>query len=143
MCLESVESIGIRAAPLRQYVNDYNGSGKPYPGRIFIARHAGVEGLTEAQFFTSSRAAIDLLNYPYDRQEVLSIAARIVAGKLGMRPHGFVRDHAYICSEYAWTFFQSMGLEIPYNPQNFISPGDFALCPDIALLWEIDLAPPA
>src|SRR5437867_8122662 len=42
MVLESVESIGVRAVPLSNYVNDYNATRKGYPGRLMLARHHDV-----------------------------------------------------------------------------------------------------
>src|ERR1700704_554485 len=41
--LESVESLGVRACVLRAYAQDYNGTGRPYPGRVFVARHADID----------------------------------------------------------------------------------------------------
>src|SRR5580698_7008054 len=39
MVMESVETIGVRTIPLSNYINNYNGSGKGYPGRLMLARY--------------------------------------------------------------------------------------------------------
>ncbi|HEY5867081.1 MAG TPA: hypothetical protein VI542_16285 [Candidatus Tectomicrobia bacterium] len=137
MVLESVESIGIRAATLSGYVADYNGSGHPYPGRLMIARHQAVDLRQPEVFQTFSRTAIDLLGYPYDTQEIVEITARIVGAKLGMPPRPVRDNRTFICSEYCMACFKSIGISIPYNRANFIAPGDFASCPEVDLLWEI------
>jgi hypothetical protein len=141
--LESVESIGIRACTLGSYVADYNGSGQPYPGSLWIARHAQVN-LQEARTFqVFSCTALDLLGYPYGTQDILDITARIVGAKLGMPPRAVRTDKAYICSEFAYLVYQSIGVSVPYNHENFIAPADFATCAEVTLLWEIDTHDPA
>ena len=135
--LESVESIGIRAYTLGGYVLDYNGSGKPYPGRLHIARHRQVDLQAYDALKTFSRTGIDLLGYPYDTQEIVEITARIVGEKLGMPRRAVRENKSFICSEFAALCFRSIGIHIPYNRANFIAPGDFATCADIDILWDI------
>ncbi|MDF2868304.1 MAG: hypothetical protein K0S11_1774 [Gammaproteobacteria bacterium] len=36
------------------------------------------------------------------------------------------QDRAYICSEYAYACYQSVGITIDYDPSGFITPADFA-----------------
>ena len=137
MVLESVESIGIRATCLSGYVADYNGTGRPYPGRLVIARHCRVDLQAPEVLQQFSRTAVDLLGYPYDTQEIVEITARIVAAKLGMPPRPVRENKTFICSEFAALCLRSIGVHVPYNRANFIAPGDFAACPDIEILWEI------
>lgn len=135
LVLESVESIGVRAVALSSYVNDYNGTGRGYEGEVLLARHADVK---QANIVNLSKAAIDLLGYPYDTQEVLRIAARISMKTIGISrsEHG-APAREFICSEYAYICFKSIGVEIDYNPLGFISPEDFARNPKISALSYI------
>jgi hypothetical protein len=135
--IESVESIGVRIVPLGSYVFAYNGTEHGYKGRLFLARHADFMRVDTERLTHFSQNSIDLLGYPYDPQTILSIAARVVAGKLGMAPRPFIRNKAYICSELVWEMFHSIGIDIPYASENFIAPADFASCRDITFLWEI------
>lgn len=125
MVLESVESIGVRTVPLSSYVGNYNGSGKAYPGRMLVARHSQFH---LASINNLSKIAVDLLGYPYDKDEILRIAARIMIGttdfKLPLEEIG--KDRAYICSEYAHKCYQSVGTDIDYDPGGFVTPADFA-----------------
>lgn len=136
MVLESVESIGVRAVPLSHYTADYNGTGTGYPGRVYLARHA-VFTQEAVQLATFSQGAIDLLGRPYDRQEILGIVARIVAGKLGLPPAAVTPGRAFICSEYCLVCYAALGYQIAYDPRGFIAPNDFAQCPEVAFLWEL------
>lgn len=137
--MESVEDIGVRAVSLRTYVQDYNGSGKSYGGRMFIGRHADVNLDDEhpdksLQFF---QGALDLLGYPYDRDEIISIAARVAGSRLGREYDEIRQNRAFICSEFVHTCFARIGVDIPYDRRGFIAPADFAACPSITVLWEI------
>jgi hypothetical protein len=127
MVLESVESIGVRAVPLSSYVYNYNGTGKGYPGRIMLARHSGVKS---EHIRNLSKQAVDLLGLPYDSEEILRIAARISMNPVGLNPTQPDRPatREFICSEYAYTCFKSIGITIDYNPLGFIAPADFARC---------------
>lgn len=130
MVLESVESVGVRTIPLSNYVWDYNGTGKSYPGRLMLARHHDVK---EENIPKLSRKAVDFLGYPYRQEEIVHIAARISMHHLGLPdacpdPDG---KRAFICSEYAYTCFNSIGVHIDYNPMGFIAPADFARSPGL------------
>lgn len=124
LVLESVESIGVRAVPLRGYACDYNGSGRGYPGKVLLARHDDVR---QTNMVNLSRRAIDLLGYPYNTQEILHIAARISLGQFGISQEpDKLPERGFICSEYAYVCFKSIGVAIDFNPQGFIAPEDFA-----------------
>ena len=135
--LESVESVGIRACMLSTYLQNYNGSGQPYPGMLYIARHAQVQLQQDDPLWRFSRTALDLLGFPYGTQDILDITARIVGAKLGMAPRPPRTDTTYICSEFAALVYASIGVQIPYDPRGFIAPADFAACPDVQVLWRI------
>jgi Permuted papain-like amidase enzyme, YaeF/YiiX, C92 family len=140
--LESVESIGVRAVPLSKYVDNYDGAGHAYTGRVFLGRHATVAAQPQTSLAAFSQRAIDLLGSAYDTQTILHIAARVVAAKLGFHPPDLPQDTAYICSEYVWAIYQAMGITLPYGHGGFIAPHDWAEAPDVTLLWEIDLVLP-
>lgn len=124
MVLESVESIGVRTVPLSSYIRDYCGSGKGYPGEIMLARHDDVK---QERMKDLSKIAVSLLGHPYATQEILNIAARISMGHLGIinQPTP-VPTQQFICSEYAYICFKSIGVEIEYDQLGFIAPADFA-----------------
>lgn len=136
MVLESVESYGVRTVPLSSYVRNYNASGSAYPGRLMLARHAGIR---EEHIVKLSRSAVDLLGYPYGTTEIIHIATRISLHALGVHSHPDNKlAHAFICSEYAQTCFHSIGINIDYNHMGFIAPADFATHPAIKPLSYIE-----
>lgn len=133
MVLESVESIGVRVVPLSNYVFDYNGTRTGYPGRLMLARH---QDLQAKNIVNLSKTAIDLLGYPYHTEEIVRISARISMNMIGISEPSpdAPPTREFICSEYAYICFQSIGVTIDYNPLGFISPADFARCPRVAKL---------
>jgi hypothetical protein len=137
MVMESVESRGVHTIPLSQYVFNYNHTGTPYRGRIFIARHSGLALQDAAALCCLSQRAVDLLDTRYDNQQIASIAIRIAADKLGMNRREAYQDNVFICSEFLDICLQPMGIAVPYDPRGFIAPKDYAECPDIQILWEI------
>lgn len=136
MVLESVESIGVRTIPLSSYVRDYNASGKGYEGRLMLARHQDVR---QANIEKLSRSAVDLLGYPYGTEEIVKIA-----GRIGLHALGFVDEtqaekrKEFICSEYAHDCFNSIGVNIPFNPMGFIAPADFVRCERVKPLCYLE-----
>ncbi len=137
MVLESVESIGVRAIPLSNYVRDYNATGVGYPGRILLARHRDVkqENITKL-----SRQAVDFLGYPYGKEEIIRIAARIGLHSLGFsnQEMNVTPQREFICSEYADACFQSIGVHIDHNPLGFVTPADFARHEKVDLICYIE-----
>lgn len=136
MILESVESIGVRTVPLSSYVRNYNATGKGYPGKLLIARHSQFKA---ANIGNMSQTAVDLLGYPYNNKDILRIAARI-----GMKSFGFEADdpmiqpeHAFICSEYAYDCYRSVGISIEYDSAGFVAPADFAKTPEIHAVFSL------
>lgn len=135
MVLESVESVGVRTVVLRSYVQDYNGSGQGYDGRIALARHKKIH---TAKLLNLSRTATGLLGYPYNKEEIVRIAARIGMNAVGLTETGVDPDpltqREFICSEYAYRCFKSIGIEIAFDSLGFIAPVDFANDPNIEIL---------
>lgn len=130
LVMESVESKGVQMVALSHYINNYNGRGKPYEGDILIARHSG---FNESNIRKISYHAVNLLGNRYDKKEILRITSRIIMSKFskGNECRILVRNNEYICSEYVYECYKSIGIDIPHNCGGFISPADFALTPDI------------
>lgn len=130
MVLESLEPIGVRTVPLRKYLEDYDSHGNPYPGRLAVVRHADfAERADQEALRRLGKFAVDLFGYPYDKDEIAKIAARIVASKIGFTRRvrqAVKRDREYICSEYVWECYKSLGIHIDYDRRGFIAPADFA-----------------
>ncbi len=143
MVLESLEPLGVRTVPLRKYVEDYDSCGNPYPGRLAVARHDEFEKKADGRALRRlGRFAVDLFGYPYDRSEVARIAARILASKLRsprLPVRTVRRDREYICSEYVWECYKSLGIGIEYNPLGFIAPADFAKAKGLRLQAVVEL----
>jgi hypothetical protein len=91
---------------------------------------------------TFSQTALDLLDYPYGTRDIMDITLRIVGAKLGLGTRPVRTDRTYICSEFAALAYDSIGLHIPFNRLQYIAPRDFADCPDVHILFEIDLSQP-
>jgi uncharacterized protein YycO len=146
MVLESLEPVGVRTVPLSKYLSDYDSLGNPYPGQMCIARHADFEShSSSAELAHFGRFAVDQLGTPYDNQMIAKIAARITLTKWLDAPArdqvhadwssaGLERDREYICSEYVWECYQSLGLKVPHDPRGFVTPADFASADAIELL---------
>jgi hypothetical protein len=136
MVLESVESIGVRTVPLSSYVQNYNATGKGYPGQILIARHSQ---FNEDSIRDLSQKAVDLFGYPYDSQEIVRIAARISMKSLGFSKNDpYIQPgKAFICSEYAYDCYRSIGINIYYDPTGFVAPADFAQTPMINTVFPL------
>lgn len=112
LLLESVEAVGVRFAPLSKYTRDY-WRGRPYRGRVVLARVDGAEGLAArlGQF------GINQLTRPYDWWEMLRVLYRLLFGR--QRRH---RDRAYVCSELVYESFLDAGLKLNTDARGFVSP---------------------
>ncbi len=136
MVMESVEPLGVRTVPLSKYLKNYDKKGKPYPGGLVIARHADFATVASAKLKQFGQFAVDLFGYPYDKDEIAKIAARIAASylpfsdkdKKALKP-----DREYICSEYVWECYKELGIKIQHDSRGFIAPADFARAKKVAL----------
>jgi hypothetical protein len=130
LLLESVEDDGVHAVPLSQYINDYENSGTPYNGRLFLGRYnAAIDQPKTTQMLGK---AADLLNRKYDKEEIAQILARVTIG-LGRHSD----NNAYICSEYVDVCFQKIGINFPRDPKGFIFPEHIAADVNVTPLWEL------
>lgn len=127
---ESVEDEGVHALPLLQYVNNYEDSGKPYDGRLFMARFT--PAITENQAIPILEKGVDLLNRKYNKEEIAEILGRISLGIGEYKDNG-----SYICSEYVDICFQDAGIQFPTATGGFIFPENIAADPRVNPLWEI------
>ena len=137
MVLESVEPLGVRTVPLSKYLNDYDSEGNPYPGRLVIARHDDFGArASPARLRKFGQFAVDLFGYPYDKDEIAKIAARIAGSHLPFSNadrKALRRDREYICSEYVWECYKSLGIRIEHDRKGFIAPADFARAREVKL----------
>ncbi len=81
--------------------------------------------------------AVDLFGYPYDKDEIAKIAARIMTSHFPFTSRdrrALRRDREYICSEYVWECYQRLGIRIAYDSRGFIAPADFAKANAVKLL---------
>ncbi len=137
MVLESVEPLGVRTVPLSKYLDDYDNKNNPYPGGFVIARHDDFHSkATDAKLKKFGQFAVDLFGYPYDKDEIAKIATRISASYLpfsAKEKRELKPDREYICSEYAWECYKSIGIKIAHDKRGFIAPADFAKSKEIKL----------
>ncbi|HNQ79080.1 MAG TPA: YiiX/YebB-like N1pC/P60 family cysteine hydrolase [Acidobacteriota bacterium] len=115
LLLESVEDKGVNFLPMGRYLTDYY-RGRPYNGILAVAR---VRNLKKKHVEELSKFGIKELARPYDRDEIIKIVARIMAG-MGKKE----RDREYICSELVYECFLRAGIEFKYDKRGFISPAN-------------------
>ena len=141
MVLESVEPIGVRTVPLSKYLNDYDSKGHPYDGGIAIIRHREFESKVNKDALKRlTQFAVDLFGYPYDKDEIARIAARIMASKIPFSKEAYERikqDREFICSEYVYRCYSSIGIEVKWDRKGFIAPSNFAADDNFDLLCAI------
>lgn len=138
MVLESVESQGVRTVPLSKYLRDYDNRGHPYPGGVVVARHTKFPGeQAETVLRKFGQHSVDRFGYPYDRDEIAKITARIAGSFLPFtktKKRELKRDKEFICSEYVWECYRAIGIEIAHDDLGFIAPVHFARDPNVKLI---------
>lgn len=136
MVMESLETVGVRSVPLINYISNYNGTGVGFSGEIMVARYINFPTI---QVSAAASKAIDLLGYPYSMEDIMKIAARIgLNDAIDTVTNSLIGSNkAYICSEYVEACFKAAGINVPYNKEGYISPADFAKCPQITPLFFI------
>ena len=143
--LECVETLGVRAVPLSAFVARTSGGIEPYPGRIVLARHAGVAALDEdgAWKRRMTQFAFDRLGARFSQREVAKIGLRILLGRFGWSVPGRLRaDDEYICSEYVALCLERVGVRVPWNGRGFVAPADVARDPGLAPIAEVATGDP-
>lgn len=137
LVLESVESKGVRCVTLKEgYLENYNGSGKPYPGHLYVARHKQVQE-KEENIPSVYHKAFSLLGDEYDEERIISIAARIILKQAGIKASGkLLPSNTFICSEFVYTCFREIGIDFTFDDSGFIAPSDIASHPDVKILFS-------
>ena len=130
LVLESVEDDGVRAVPLSQYVFNYENSGEPYKGRLFLARHN--TPLDTEKVNSMLGKAADTLNKKYDKDEIARILARVT---IGLGKHS--DNDAYICSEFVDVCFKEIGITFSRDSKGFIFPEHIAADVNVSPKFEI------
>jgi len=137
MLLESVEPIGVRTVRLSKYLKDYGNDGNAYPGGLAIIRHKQFEKAAKKKLNELAKYAVDCFGYPYDKDEIAKIAARIMASKIPFtkkQMKKIVPDKEFICSEYVARCYREIGITVQWNKKGFIAPSDFADDPNFDLV---------
>lgn len=138
MLLESVEPIGVRTVRLSKYLVNYANNDKAYPGGLAVIRHKEFEkkvGMKKLKKL--AQYAVDQFGYPYDKDEIAKIAARIMASKVPFTKKQMKKiapDNEFICSEYVARCYEKVGLNVKWNKKGFVAPSDFAVDPNFELL---------
>ncbi|HLI66928.1 MAG TPA: hypothetical protein VKU90_11240 [Caulobacteraceae bacterium] len=139
MVFEAVQTIGVRAVPLTNFLRQTSSGQKPYPGKIILARHAdfaaarGKATSDEARRFADF--AVDRFGDKFAAGEIWRIALRVTLGRLDRDTPKFMGPkNAFICSEYVAKCFERVGIKIPWDGRGFIAPADFAADPKIKAL---------
>ncbi|MBI5922819.1 MAG: hypothetical protein HY847_14395 [Betaproteobacteria bacterium] len=130
MLLESVEPIGVRTVRLSKYLEDYDNDGKAYPGGVAVIRNRNFSAKVGPQKLTQlAQYAVDQFGYPYDKDEIAKIAARILASRVPFTKKQMKKiapDREFICSEYVARCYEQVGLDVQWNKLGFVAPADFA-----------------
>ncbi|WP_306590385.1 hypothetical protein [Geothrix sp. 21YS21S-4] len=137
MLLESVEPIGVRTVRLSKYLEDYANDGKPYPGGMAIIRNRKFAAVGAKKLTALAQYAVDQFGYPYDKDEIAKMAARILASKVPFTKKQLKKiepDREFICSEYVAQCYEQVDLEVQWNQLGFIAPSDFAADPNFDLV---------
>jgi uncharacterized protein YycO len=128
LLLESVESKGVRFAPLSKYLSDYKKK-KPYRGQMVLAKCSAA---TQEVIAEIAKSGIDRLTKPYDQDEIGKILARVTLG-IGK----YKRDDEYICSELVHECYQKAGVELNKDRRGFVSPQNIWDDERVSLLGRI------
>ena len=138
MVLESVEDKGVRTIPLSEYVNNFEGTGVGYKGRLAIARHKHFENLGKGEALKRmAQFAVDRFARPYDQEEIARITARIVGSAIGFKKGQIKRNDAFICSEYVFECLDRIGIKIDCVNPSFVAPSDFPKDVNVSLRFEL------
>ena len=139
MVLECVERIGVRAVPLSDFIARTSSGEHPYPGKILLARHAGLEAMAgPATLRRLAEAAFDRLGDKFSQKETGKIGLRILLGRFGVRLPGRVQpDDELICSEYVAGCLAHIGLPIAWDGLGFMAPSDIARDPHVHAVAQV------
>jgi hypothetical protein len=125
LALECVQHIGVHAVGMERFISQTSSGTRPYPGKIVLARHDAVAGLSDIRPLVDD--AIDLMGDPFSPGEIVKIATRIAFGRFDRHmPEPLKANDEFICSEYIDRCFRRVGVQFRWNGRGFISPADIA-----------------
>lgn len=128
LLFESVETFGVRAVPLSRYLA-HDAQDRPYPGGLVVVRHRTFATVSSAQSIQRMlQFAVDQFGSPYNRQEIVRIAARILGNSL-QAPVAHRKETSlkeFICSEYVAACFAQAGVSLTIGDRGYVTPADFA-----------------
>ena len=96
----------------------------------------GAVGSDQEALRELGKSAVDLVGYPYDKDEIAKIAACVVASKIGFvrrARQAVKRNREYIVSEHFWECYGGLGTHIEYDQRGFIALVDSARVRDVQL----------
>ena len=137
LLLEAEWPYGVRVVPLSSYFKNWNGSGKPYPGHLLVARHTKLDTNDEDTSSMFLSELVDNLGRRYSLRRALRIGLREVAALAGLRFRELQMKKATVCSEYIYHVYSRLGVDISWNPKGYILPMDIASHQDISLVCRI------
>ncbi len=144
--IEAVEKIGVRAVSLAEFVSRNSAGVSPYPGKIFLTRHAGLSGdSSDPGVRALARFSFDHLGCKFANREMIKIVARIAEARLFSRHHTppmLIPENEFICSEFVAKAFEEAGLKVPWDGLGFIAPSDFANDPKLEPIAQVDVSKP-
>ena len=141
---EAIESRGVSLSPLSDYVHNYQKSGKPYNGRLFLLRVPDIrsawiqhvsqvtQGIYQPSWQTWD-SMFDLIGSRYDIAKLTQIFLRRVNGIRRL-----AGNEEYICSELCYEMLKKIGYTMPLRVHEIPMPADFQILPD-ARAYEINL----
>ncbi len=137
LLLEAEWPYGVRAVPMSSYFTDWNGSGKPYPGHLLVARHEQLVNSKEEISSMFLSELVDNLGRRYSLRRLLRIGLREVAALVGLRFCELRLQKATMCSEYICHAYSRPGINFSLNHKGYILPQDIAAHQDISLVCRI------
>jgi hypothetical protein len=138
MVFEAVTDIGVRTVPLSYFIAYTSSGAHPYPGQILLARDQRMEGLSEEKLKAMYGVAIGCLGDKFAPMEIVKIGLRILLGRFNVHlPRQLLPKKEFICSEFVARCFEKAGMKVPWDGLGFVAPGDFALCPEVEAVAQI------
>jgi len=113
-----IEAIQPRIAiiPLQQYFDNYQQSGKPYPGKLYLGRYAG--GLLIEEAGKLRDYAVNMVQKRYDYESIIKQAFNSIFG-LSLTDHD---SHRLICSELVGKAYESAGIRLRKDKHDYYTP---------------------
>lgn len=142
MLMESVETDGVRIVPVSQYLTNYENSGKPYNGRVYLGRHTKLYIAPEnenAASLTSNpqmeqmlNTAATLLNKKFSLRDTIDFFKQGITGRLRHKD-----NDQYLCSEFVAKCFEKININFPDDGRGFIAPEHIAMSNEVEARMEI------